>query len=146
MTLQTDERGLVTRKGAPALAGAAALGGVFVAGSAWLFNTSPYSHHLGLPCPFLATTGWYCPGCGATRAFYSLMHGDVTTAFKMNAVFVVFVVPFSAWAVWAVTRSLRGRPVATPKNPEAWTAALLAFFLVFMVVRNLAVSKGYLAP
>jgi len=146
MALQTDGRGLVARAGAPAFVGAAALGAVFVAGSAWLYSTSPYRHQLGLPCPFLASTGWYCPGCGTTRAFYSLMHGDVSTAFRMNAVFVLFVVPLTAWAVWAVIRSLRGKSVAIPRNPEAWTVALMVFFVAFVVVRNMEFAAPFLAP
>lgn len=38
---------------------------------------------LGLPslCPFNNVTGIPCPGCGLTRSFVSLGHGDVSQAF-----------------------------------------------------------------
>jgi len=74
------------------------------------------------------------------------MHGDVSTAFRMNAVFVLFVVPLTAWAVWAVIRSLRGKSVAIPRNPEAWTVALMVFFVAFVVVRNMEFAAPFLAP
>jgi hypothetical protein len=36
-------------------------------------------------CPFRALTGLPCPGCGMTRAFCSMGHGDVASAFGYNA-------------------------------------------------------------
>lgn len=137
MSTSTGERGPIARAGVPALAGAVAFTGVFAAGSALLYSTSPYQHQLGLPCPFLATTGWYCPGCGTTRAFYSVMHGDFGSAFRMNAMFLVIVLPLVVWGGVALVRSLRGLHVPIPKNPGWWTAALIAVFVVFAVVRNL---------
>jgi len=36
------------------------------------------------PCMFHALTGYYCVGCGMTRALHALVHGDVVRAFGMN--------------------------------------------------------------
>lgn len=137
MSTRIGERGLIARASAPALAGAVALTGVFAAGSALLYSTSPYQHQLGLPCPFLATTGWYCPGCGTTRAFYSVMHGDFGSAIRMNVLFMVVVLPLVMWGSVAFVRSLKGLSVPVPKNPGWWTGVLIAVFAVFTVVRNL---------
>lgn len=30
-----------------------------------------------LPCLFHKATGLYCPGCGGTRAFFALLHGNI---------------------------------------------------------------------
>ena len=35
-------------------------------------------------CPFHAVTGWYCPGCGGTRALGALLHGDLAGALRDN--------------------------------------------------------------
>ena len=35
-------------------------------------------------CPFRALTGLPCPGCGLTRSWVHLMHGDVSGAFTYN--------------------------------------------------------------
>ena len=39
----------------------------------------------GYRCPFHAITGWWCPGCGGTRAMLALLHGDVAGAWRDNA-------------------------------------------------------------
>src|SRR5690606_7136747 len=36
------------------------------------------------PCMFRAFTGWFCIGCGLTRAMHALVHGDLPRAFAMN--------------------------------------------------------------
>ena len=42
-------------------------------------------------CNFYTTTGFYCPGCGGTRAVFALFRGDVLTS-----VFYHPVVPYAA--------------------------------------------------
>ncbi|WP_305805302.1 DUF2752 domain-containing protein [Stenotrophomonas sp. YIM B06876] len=36
------------------------------------------------PCMFHAFTGYYCIGCGLTRALHALLHGDLLRAFALN--------------------------------------------------------------
>jgi len=36
------------------------------------------------PCMFRAFTGWFCIGCGLTRALHALAHGDIARAFALN--------------------------------------------------------------
>jgi len=50
-------------------------------------------------CPFRALTGIPCPGCGMTRAFCSIGHGDVSGAFGYNALApFVFAAALLVWA------------------------------------------------
>src|SRR5690606_17661446 len=56
-----------------------------VAGFWLLRNFDPGAAHSPFPeCMFRAFTGWYCVGCGMTRALHALAHGDVPRAFSMN--------------------------------------------------------------
>lgn len=41
-------------------------------------------------CPTKMLTHFDCPGCGSQRALHALLHGDLTAAFKANALLVVF--------------------------------------------------------
>ena len=41
--------------------------------------------------------GLQCPGCGVTRAFSLLLHGDLAAAWQMNPVFCAVIYP----AFWA---------------------------------------------
>ena len=43
----------------------------------------------GIPCPFRAVTGLYCPGCGMFRASDALLRGDVRQAAHYNALSVI---------------------------------------------------------
>ncbi|MDR0520862.1 MAG: DUF2752 domain-containing protein [Planctomycetaceae bacterium] len=40
-------------------------------------------------CPFHLLTGLHCPGCGATRAAFYLIHGQAATAFRYQPLFTV---------------------------------------------------------
>ena len=87
-------------------------------------------------CPFLAITGWYCPGCGALRAVHALAHGDPMTALALNPFAVValgYVVV--AWVLW-LERTASGRPVRW--LAPAWVLySVLGAILMFGVLRNL---------
>jgi len=51
-------------------------------------------------CVFKNLTGRPCPGCGMTRAFVSIAHGDISTAWSYNkASFAAF--PLACW-LWLV--------------------------------------------
>ena len=41
-------------------------------------------------CPILEHTGFYCPGCGGTRAFHALMHLRVMESAKLNLGIIAF--------------------------------------------------------
>lgn len=36
-------------------------------------------------CPLHTLTGWDCPGCGSQRMIHALLHGDIASAFRANA-------------------------------------------------------------
>src|SRR5690349_14083459 len=55
-----------------------------VAVAVFFAGHDPYSTTVFPPCPILAYTGMQCPGCGGTRALYSLFHGDLAASFAMN--------------------------------------------------------------
>ncbi|MDQ1484137.1 MAG: hypothetical protein QOF35_2213 [Actinomycetota bacterium] len=87
-------------------------------------------------CPFLAVTGWYCPGCGALRAVHALAHGDLVTALARNPFAVVtFGYVIIAWTLW-LQRTVTGRPVRWMAPPWVLYGVLVAI-LLFAVLRNL---------
>ena len=99
---------------------------VLAVGAAVLYRFDPTKFHFYPPCVFHALTGLQCPGCGATRALYHLLHGDISGAFRFNQIFFLMVPFFAAAARW---------PRILTKPSVAWTIA--AVMITYGVVRNL---------
>jgi hypothetical protein len=96
-------------------------------------------------CPFLAVTGYYCPGCGSLRMLHAAAHGHLGEAAGRNALaFALLPLLGFLWARWAAAAA-RGRPVGSlPVRPwMIW--AFTALILVFWLVRNLPAGRA-LAP
>ena len=114
----------------PALvaAGCAAAGGV-------VFAVDPEVPGHYPTCPFLALTGFSCPGCGTTRAVHALLHGDPALALQRNpltvAALVVLAVAFALWS----RRLWQGRLRSWVAPP--WVLyGLLGVILAFWALRN----------
>lgn len=128
-----------------------AVGGAALAGAGYVAAVDPNSAGHYPTCPFLAVTGWYCPGCGALRAVHALGHGDLMTALARNPLAVVAIgCLVVAWVVW-LTRAAAGRPLRwmVPQR-GARTLSLtlygaLGVILVFWVLRNLP-GWAWLSP
>lgn len=100
----------------------------------------------GIPCVFNKVTGLYCPGCGITRMFVSLMRLDFRGALGSNAV-ALCALPFVAadliCRAFIYVRS--GRQPRLTRFERIFLYALTAVFLVFCILRNLP-SYAFLVP
>ena len=119
-----------------AFAGAAAF--------AILFFFDPAKSHFYPVCQFHLLTGLYCPGCGATRASYQLLHGNFLMALHDNALFVATLVALGLRGAWFWRRKMSHQAVRFFIPPYAlWV--FLAVALIFVVLRNLP-AFSFLAP
>ena len=64
-----------------------------IAGFVIYFNYNPVESVLFPKCPFLLLTGLKCPGCGSQRAIHALLHLDLYSAFRHNAL-LLFSIPY----------------------------------------------------
>jgi hypothetical protein len=70
---------------------------LFLLGTIVLSSFTLESAPKNLPlCAFHAITGLPCPSCGMTRAFISLAHGDIHSAFLLNPASMI--IYLAAWA------------------------------------------------
>ncbi|MFN4161222.1 MULTISPECIES: DUF2752 domain-containing protein [unclassified Stenotrophomonas] len=97
------------------------------------------------PCSFFAVTGYYCIGCGLTRALHALVHGDVLTALSMNPLAMVMLAIAPLVLGWA----LGWRPhwmqplISLLMKPAFW----LTLLPLYWIARNLPwVPFTWLAP
>jgi len=116
-----------------AAAGVIAMAG----GSATVWAFDPTQTHLFPVCPLLALTGFACPGCGLTRGFHALFHGDIVTALDFNGLIPIWTVIFGYLFVSLVLTATRGR-VLPWRFIRPWMLfGLLVVMLTFGVLRNL---------
>lgn len=54
------------------------------------FYFDPSDNRFFPRCPFLAATGYLCPGCGSQRAIHALLHGDIASAWHYNCMLLLF--------------------------------------------------------
>lgn len=127
---------LVSRLAAPILTGVGVAGACAVVW--WADPTTPGGPIP--PCPTYALFGIYCPGCGASRMLYSLLHLDVPAALHYNALAVAAVVVLAAvFVVWTVGR-IRGTPMPRWQVYRRAPDVVLAAVAVWFVVRNIPVA------
>jgi hypothetical protein len=103
----------------------------------WIANPTDTAATDVPTCIIKLTTGLDCPGCGGTRAFYYLMHGNIPAAARHHAL-AVFAAPFLVWIYLAWTvKSIWGKQLPVPRISAKTVTVYLAVWSVFMVVRNL---------
>lgn len=129
----------------PAVVASAAAALAVVAMGIWLLRTFDPSATGSLfpSCVFHDLTGWYCPGCGITRALHALVHFDLRRALAMNAFLVLSLPLLAAMALQGLTRRawLPKGVTRVVFDGRWWIAAMV----VFGLVRNLP-GFEWLAP
>jgi len=125
--------------GSPVWLAPAALAGCMAGATGYTLLVDPADVGAGdLPtCLVKYTTGFVCPGCGGTRAFWFLLHADLSSAARHHAMFV-FAVPFLLYVylAWAGRRLFSWRLPQLRIGPRAIGSFLGAWGL-FTVLRNL---------
>ena len=112
---------------------------VIAAGSGTVAYFDPSTANFLPVCPLLSLTGYACPGCGLTRGFHALFHGDVLTALDFNALIPVWVLIFGYVFVSFTLFAVRGRGFPMRfVGPKALFGFLIVL-LLFGVLRNLPV-------
>ena len=109
-----------------------------------VFFFNPSTHGFYPICLFHKLTGWNCPGCGATRAVYALLHGNFQTALRDNALFVLLTPAAALRGAWLAGKKSLGRPVGQ-FFPAKFLWMLLMVVVIFTVLRNLP-AFDFLSP
>lgn len=125
---------------APAWVAPAALLTCFAGAATFVVATDPTDDVGTTTCAFKLVTGFDCPGCGGTRAFFYLLHGNIPEAARNHAI-ALFAAPFLVlmYLTWAGRRMF---PKLRERVPQfRITAVHATWFLIawaiFWVVRNL---------
>ena len=91
-----------------------------------------------LPCVFRELTGYYCPGCGGTRACAALLQGKIVKSFLCHPV-VLYTAVIYGW--YMITHTIeyltRGKLAAGMRYRALYLYLAAAIILIQWVVRNL---------
>ncbi len=96
------------------------------------FTADDIAH--GLPgCIILKTTGFYCPGCGATRAVLALLRGRFLTAIKYNmGLCTLGIICVAVYLEYVSNKKI------LPRNGYFWAVFGIVLFLYYFM-RNFVI-------
>jgi hypothetical protein len=87
--------------------------------AAILLRFPPAQYSFYPQCPIRELFDLQCPGCGATQALASLLHGHLAEAMHRNAL-VTLLVPFAvAYGTLGYSRVLQRKTIRWPQPPPA---------------------------
>ena len=89
-----------------------------------------------LPCLFKKMTGLQCPGCGAARASYHLLHGNILSAIDYN-ILLVFFIPFLVLEGMYRLRMYSDASRLNVVRTALTSYRVLFVVVVFWIIRNI---------
>lgn len=111
---------------------------VACAGALYLYIMGP--QNIPLPCVFYSVTGLYCPGCGAGRACYSILHGQFLNAFCYNPLMTILLPLIGLYiAARALDWIITGGNHIDKKINVKFLTGVLVVVLIYGVLRNIPV-------
>jgi len=92
----------------------------------------------GIPCPVLALSGLFCPGCGMFRAIDALLRLDVWQAVRFNALAVFLLPLLLLFLLRSTARYILKMPKMPTSRPELiFSISVAAVSIMYAVARNL---------
>ena len=100
----------------------------------------------GIPCMFHQITGFYCSGCGASRALRSVLHFDFYQALRYNAIFTIalpFLIIYGGALSISFIRFRKDKISEKISMKIVWV--LVAAAIIYGILRNIP-AFSFLAP
>ena len=107
---------------------------VFLGVLYFLFN--PADSNFFPKCPLKMISGLKCPGCGSQRAVHSLLHLDIVTAFKYNALLVLSL-PIVIILGYAEIYRVKKPELYVKIHKVKYIFAYMIFVILWWICRNI---------
>ena len=102
------------------------------------------TYHIGFNCVFHEITNLYCPGCGITRAIFSLIELDLIGAIKYNILIVTVIPIIIVNYLVNIINWINLKPQKEIYPKTIWNITLI-FVIIFGILRNIEIFS-FLAP
>ena len=94
-------------------------------------------------CLFYKITKLYCPGCGGTRMFFALLHGDIYQAFRYNPLIFIELPILGILFIYQYYCNKNKKKM--PKWINIFTIILMIITMLYGIIRNFFIFS-FLAP
>lgn len=88
-------------------------------------------------CTFYQITGRYCPGCGMTRALFSLAHGNWVISLRYHPVVLCAFLFYFIFMLFVILKKRSGRRIRISTKPEYFCYVCIAVILLQWVLKLL---------
>ena len=109
----------------------------FGAGMFTVAYFNPVSAGFFPQCPLYQATGFACPGCGLTRGFHALFHGDILGALDYNALIPFYSFFFGYLLLSMIFTVVRGHGLSWKIFKPKLMYGFMVLIFVFAIIRNL---------
>lgn len=112
--------------------------GIFLAAGIFFYVNGSLLKSLMPPCMFYKITGYYCPGCGGTRAVYALFQGKFLTSLFYQP-FILYTAVVGGWFMVSQTieRCSRGKIHIGMHFRPIWAYIGIGIIFLNCIVKNL---------
>lgn len=93
-------------------------------------------------CYIRTKFGIYCPGCGGTRAFTALLHGDIIKSLKYNPITLFFFIDLILMLLIDLYKK-KFKKYKIAKFRLWINIVFLAYIIVYFLYRNFMLLIGY---
>lgn len=98
-----------------------------------------HNNFITIPCYFYKLTGFYCPGCGMTRAIYNIVTLNFTDCFHNNLL-VILLIPLLLYYLFCLVKNylLTGKIISLDRVfPRFLIIIILIIVIVYGILRNI---------
>ncbi|WP_440895422.1 DUF2752 domain-containing protein [Amphibacillus sp. Q70] len=88
-----------------------------------------------ISCPFRQLTGFYCPGCGMTRAAIALLDGQIYQSFRFNM--LIFLILPLLLLYYLLEKQ------GKVKQSKLLMGVMLVLTVLFGILRNFTIFDGF---
>ena len=102
--------------------------------------------NIRIPCVYYELSGLYCPGCGMTRATFSLLQFDFYKAIRYNAFSIIIIPLVGLYIIGGIYAWLFNKTnFMYNKIPPVIWIIFIGTMLIYAVLRNMP-EFAFLAP